>query len=166
VVITSVRATARSFLLDTNVLIDGWAGDTDIVQRLERLPAEAIFVPVVVLGELYFGARRSTRTAENLANLDTFTATANGVSCDLATARVYGEIKTALRRLGRPLPENDIWIAAIAIQHGLTLVSRDAHFDQRRRSLPRPLVNEGATARWIAHSNASRSIAARKIAAM
>ena len=43
--------------------------------------------------------------------------------------RVYGEIKTALRRLGRPLPENDIWIAAIAIQHGLTLVSRDAHFD-------------------------------------
>ncbi|NOY42526.1 MAG: type II toxin-antitoxin system VapC family toxin, partial [Planctomycetes bacterium] len=44
------------------------------------------------------------------------------------TARVYGEIKTALRRKGRPIPDNDIWIAAVAIQHSLSLVSRDEHF--------------------------------------
>lgn len=67
---------------------------------------------------------------ENLAKLETLATTANIVSCVLATARVYGEIKTALRLLGRPLPENDVWIAAVAIQHRLTLVTRDAHFEQ------------------------------------
>jgi tRNA(fMet)-specific endonuclease VapC len=56
-------------------------------------------------------------------------ATANSVlACDLETARHYGRIKDGLRRKGRPLPENDIWIAALARQHDLTLVSRDAHF--------------------------------------
>jgi tRNA(fMet)-specific endonuclease VapC len=52
------------------------------------------------------------------------------LSCDAGTAAQYGEIKNQLRAKGRPLPENDIWIAAIAIQHGLTLVSRDRHFEE------------------------------------
>jgi len=129
VVDISVDPLSAAFLIDTNVLIDSWSGDAAVIQALERLPAEAIFVPVIVLGELYFGARRSTRVVENLARIDTFAATATVVPCDLATALDYGEIKTALRLLGRPLPENDIWIAALAIQHGLTLVTRDAHFD-------------------------------------
>ena len=49
--------------------------------------------------------------------------------CDFDTARLYGRIKAELRRKGKPIPENDIWIAAAAIQYGLTLVTRDRHFD-------------------------------------
>ncbi len=50
--------------------------------------------------------------------------------CDVETARYYGDIKNQLRLKGRPLPENDIWIAAVALQHNLTLVTRDAHFQE------------------------------------
>jgi tRNA(fMet)-specific endonuclease VapC len=50
------------------------------------------------------------------------------LGCELETARRYGEIKNALRLKGRPIPENDMWIAAIALQHGLQLATRDAHF--------------------------------------
>jgi tRNA(fMet)-specific endonuclease VapC len=52
------------------------------------------------------------------------------IDCNVATALKYGDMKTALKAKGRPIPENDIWIAATALQHGLTLVSRDAHFNE------------------------------------
>jgi tRNA(fMet)-specific endonuclease VapC len=50
--------------------------------------------------------------------------------CDTETARRYGEVKNKLKLKGRPLPENDVWIAALALQHDLTLVTRDAHFQE------------------------------------
>jgi tRNA(fMet)-specific endonuclease VapC len=49
---------------------------------------------------------------------------------DATTARIYGSVKNALRIKGQPIPENDMWIAALAIQHDLTLLTRDAHFDR------------------------------------
>ncbi len=52
------------------------------------------------------------------------------LGCDSDTARRYGEVKNALRLKGRPIPENDIWIAAVALQHGLTLITRDGHFNE------------------------------------
>jgi len=52
------------------------------------------------------------------------------VGCDAVTAQQYGRIKNDLRAKGRPIPENDIWIAAVAVQHGLTVVSRDDHFTE------------------------------------
>lgn len=52
------------------------------------------------------------------------------VPCDQATAEKYGRIRHALKVNGRPIPDNDIWIAALAIQHSLTLVTRDAHFQE------------------------------------
>jgi tRNA(fMet)-specific endonuclease VapC len=51
------------------------------------------------------------------------------LGCDTETARYYAELKNALRLKGHPIPENDIWIAAVALQHGLALVTRDTHFD-------------------------------------
>ena len=50
------------------------------------------------------------------------------LACDASTARFYGEIKNRLRAQARPIPENDVWIAAIALQHGLVLATRDEHF--------------------------------------
>ena len=65
---------------------------------------------------------------ENLARIDDFAARNVVLGCDTETARRYGEVKNGLRQKGRPVPKNDIWIAAIALQNDLTLVARDAHF--------------------------------------
>jgi tRNA(fMet)-specific endonuclease VapC len=114
------------YLLDTNVIIAIFAEEPAVLQRVAA--AEEVFVPVVVLGELYYGARKSARAAANIDRIDEFASAATTLGCDVATAQQYGRIKNDLRAKGRPIPENDIWIAAIAAQHGLTVVSRDDHF--------------------------------------
>ena len=114
------------FLLDTNIVIALFAQDTSVQQHIAE--AEAVFVPSIVLGELYYGARKSGRIAANLARIDEFAAISAVLECDTATAQQYGEIKNILRTKGRPIPENDIWIAAIAQQCELVLISRDEHF--------------------------------------
>ena len=67
---------------------------------------------------------------ENVARIEEFAARSAVLACDTETARQYGEVKEGLRQKGRPIPENDVWIAAIALQYDLTLVARDAHFEQ------------------------------------
>ena len=92
--------------------------------------AEQVFLPIIVLGELYYGARKSLRVEENITRVDEFVAVNAVLEPNTATAREYGEVKNALRNKGRPIPENDIWIAAITKQYGLTLVTRDEHFKE------------------------------------
>jgi tRNA(fMet)-specific endonuclease VapC len=92
--------------------------------------ATEVFIPSIVLGELYYGARKSARVEANVQRVDELTANSAILVCDTETAQRYGIIKNALRAKGRPLPENDIWVAALAVQHGLVLVSRDAHFNE------------------------------------
>ena len=116
------------FLLDTNIVIALFAGEAAVQQRLAE--ASEVFVPCIVLGELYYGARKSTRVTENLARIDEFVGSSMVLPCGAATAQQYGDIKNKLRAKGRPIPENDIWIAAIAIQYQLTLVARDGHFHE------------------------------------
>ena len=115
-------------LLDTNIVIALFAQDSAVVEHLDEV--EEVFIPSIVLGELYFGARKSRRVKENLARIDEFAVSNVVLGCDTETARYYGEIKNALREKGRPIPENDVWIAAIALQYDLTLISRDAHFGE------------------------------------
>ena len=79
-------------------------------------------------GELYYGAFKSARTENNIARIDEFAADNTVLLCDTATAQQYGFIKNQLRANGKPIPENDIWIAAIAKQYQLRLVTRDNHF--------------------------------------
>jgi tRNA(fMet)-specific endonuclease VapC len=116
------------YLLDTNIVIAIFAGDTDVLKRLAQ--SDEVFLPAIVLGELYYGARKSTHIDANIGRIDEPAASSALLGCDIDTSRHYGRIKTDLRAKGRPIPENDIWIAAVAHQHGLTLVSRDAHFDE------------------------------------
>ncbi len=115
------------FLLDTNIVIAIFAGEPSVRERLTQV-AE-VYVPSIVLGELYFGARKSGRIAENVTRVDAYAASSTVLACTEATAQEYGAIKKELREKGRPLPENDIWIAAIGRQWDLTLVTRDAHFN-------------------------------------
>jgi len=116
------------YLLDTNVIVAFFAGEGRVRDGLNE--ADEVFLPSVAIGELCYGARKSGRSDENLARIDELVLTNVVLACDVETARQYGEIKNALRLKGRPLPENDIWIAALARQHGLVLVTRDAHFEQ------------------------------------
>jgi tRNA(fMet)-specific endonuclease VapC len=114
------------YLLDTNVVIALLAGQGAVRENLAN--ASEVFVPSIVIGELCFGARKSARGAENLARIEEFAAANVVLACDTQTARRYGEVKNALRLQGRPLPENDIWIAAVALQHNLILITGDRHF--------------------------------------
>lgn len=116
------------YLLDTNVIIALFADDATVKSHLGK--ADEVFVPSIAIGELCFGARKSARVTENLDRIDAFASSNVVLSCDTETARRYGEAKNALRIKGHPIPENDIWIAAIALQHDLTLISRDAHFGE------------------------------------
>ncbi|NCP16085.1 type II toxin-antitoxin system VapC family toxin [bacterium] len=117
-----------SFLLDTNIVIALFGDDNAVKEKLAA--AQEIFIPNVVIGELIYGAYKSSRSLENLDRIDELTVSNVILGSDAETARLYGEIKSSLRQKGHPIPENDIWIAAIAIQHELTLVSRDAHFTE------------------------------------
>lgn len=117
---------AGRYLLDTNILIALLAGEPAVLAEAGR--AAATFVPTIALGELYYGARKSGRPTENLQVIERLAAGAALLPCGPETARRYGEVKAELRAAGTPIPENDIWIAALALEHGLTLVTRDSHF--------------------------------------
>ena len=116
------------FLLDTNIVIALFARDAVIQANLAN--AAEVFVPSIVLGELYYGANKSLRLAENVAKIDEFAARNSILVCDTRTAQEYGQIKNSLRAKGRPIPENDIWIAALGKQHSLILITRDAHLGE------------------------------------
>ncbi|HYL04797.1 MAG TPA: type II toxin-antitoxin system VapC family toxin [Thermoanaerobaculia bacterium] len=116
------------YLLDTNIVTALFKQDAAIHAGLAA--AEEVLLPSTVLGELYYGAARSARRQENVERLEEFAATCTVLATDGQTARVYGRIKDELRSRGRPIPDNDLWIAASARQHGLVLVTRDHHFKQ------------------------------------
>jgi tRNA(fMet)-specific endonuclease VapC len=115
------------YLLDTNIVIALFASDPAVTERLKE--AEEVFIPSIVFGELYYGARNSSRVVENVAKIEEFRAASAVLACDATTALHYGEVKFNLKRKGTPIPENDIWIAALAHQYDLVIVSRDQHFD-------------------------------------
>lgn len=113
------------FLLDTNIAIAFLTND----ETLQRPgPASELYISTIAIGELFYGALNSTKVDENIQRLEELFRDAVSVPCDEGTGRMYGEIKLSLRKKGRPIPDNDIWIAVSAIQHSLTLVTRDEHF--------------------------------------
>ncbi len=115
-------------LLDTNSIIGIFANDLSLINSLAE--ANEVFVPNIALGELYYGAQKSNHVEENIERINEFADSSSVLFCDTETSRQYGKIKNSLRLKGRPIPENDIWIAAIAEQHKLTLISRDEHFKE------------------------------------
>jgi tRNA(fMet)-specific endonuclease VapC len=115
-----------SYLLDTNIVIAFFSGEAAVVERFEQ--AAEVLLSSIVVGELDFGARKSSRTQQNLERIATLVQQVTVLDCDEDTAHHYGAIKQALLNKGRPIPENDIWIAASALQNDLTLITRDGHF--------------------------------------
>src|SRR5947208_15783404 len=105
---------AGRYLLDTNIVIALFANDTAVRQSMSE--ATEVFVPSIVLGELYYGARKSSQVHQNINRLEGFAAATSIVICDAAIARRYGQVKNKLRENGHPIPENDIWIAASVLE--------------------------------------------------
>jgi len=116
----------NKYLLDTNIIIAWLQGETAIANKIEK--AEEVHIPVIVVGELYYGATFSTHVQKNIKEIKKVTSNYNVLLIDEETAINYGNIKTELRKIGKPIPENDIWIAAIARQYELIVVTRDNHF--------------------------------------
>lgn len=79
------------YLLDTNIVIAIFANDEAVIEQLKD--ADEIFVPGIVAGELYYGAYKSSRSAENITRINEFAASNTILDCDIKTARHYGEIK-------------------------------------------------------------------------
>ena len=114
-------------ILDTNAVSALFVGDAGI----ERVLAVAIRhqLPVVVIGEYRYGLLRSAHRFALQVLLDRLIQESYVLGIDRTTAEIYAQTRNGLRELGRPIPENDIWIGALALQHLLPIVSRDQHFD-------------------------------------
>lgn len=116
-------------LVDTNAYTALMAGDTRIADELARY--EVVLLSPVVLGELYDGFSGGNRNRKNRAILADFRSKPRtvGVPVTDETAEWFAEIKRILRKKGRPIPINDVWIAASCMEHGAQLLSYDKHFE-------------------------------------
>lgn len=114
-------------IIDTNALSAWRDGEAALLDVISQAPP--LVLPVVAVGEFRYGISRSRERSQAAAWLDRVAAAVRVVGVTLDTAHTYAEIRLMLHRKGRPIPTNDIWIAALAVQHGLAVLSRDAHFD-------------------------------------
>jgi tRNA(fMet)-specific endonuclease VapC len=117
-------------LLDTNAYTHLRAGHPGVAERVRA--AREVIMSVVVLGEILYGFRHGSRTESNERRLDEFLGMPRITVAPVTqvTADRYSRIFTALRRAGRPIPTNDVWIAAHALEHGAELLSSDGHFGE------------------------------------
>jgi tRNA(fMet)-specific endonuclease VapC len=123
-------------LLDTSAYSALRRGNQQILDVLRR--SETVGVPAVVLGELYSGFRAGDRCGENMAQLAQFLSkpSIRILNVTEETALRYAEVDVYLRKKGRPIPRNDVWIAAVALEHGLQVLTLDGHF----REIPLLLI--------------------------
>lgn len=115
-------------ILDTNAvsaLADGSAELADVAEDVAEFA-----LPVVVMGEFRYGIFQSRHRARYEGWLGRLADACRVLPVDEVTAVEYARLREELRRRGRPIPSNDTWIAALARQHALPVLSRDAHFDE------------------------------------
>jgi tRNA(fMet)-specific endonuclease VapC len=116
-----------ALILDTNALSAVADGEASAVAHIAK--AERVAVPVVVLGEYRFGIAQSRHRANYESWLQEWIAAVIVLNIDEETTHSYSAICLELKKKGKPIPANDLWIAALCRQHSLPLLSRDQHFD-------------------------------------
>jgi len=114
-------------ILDTNALSDIFKKNDTIMVHLEN--ANHLYVPVIVLGEYQFGIKASTKAKELTTLLSNFMKTVQELIIGSKTAYHYADIRWELKQNSTPIPENDIWIAALGREYNIPILSRDSHFD-------------------------------------
>ncbi len=120
----------KRILIDTNAYAALMAGDRRIADLLAK--AEAVLVSPIVIGELYDGFRNGIRLRENREIFEHFREKPRTVMVPITdtTAEWFAEIKTILKKKGKPIPTNDVWIAANCMEHGAMLISLENHFGE------------------------------------
>ncbi len=113
-------------VFDSNIVVDYLRNQGDTVKKVEQY--SEIYLPVIVCGEIVFGATISGNPVKNKEKVAEFIARSQILIADIEVARQYAEVRKHLQQKGKPIPENDIWIAATAYAHGLKLITRDQHF--------------------------------------
>ena len=118
----------KKILIDTNIYSLAMKGDAGVINALRKM--DVIGFSAISIGELFSGFKGGNRESENKEELNLFLDSPRVVvhPVDEGTAEFYASILNNLRRAGTPIPTNDIWIAAIAFQHGYQLFSKDNHF--------------------------------------
>ena len=118
----------KKVVIDTSAYVRLLAGKEDVLDAIAA--ADTIFFSVFVLGELYAGFAGGSRERENKALLHRFLSkpSVKMLNATAETADVFGMLKSNLKRAGTPLPINDVWIAAHAIETGSVVITYDAHF--------------------------------------
>lgn len=114
-------------ILDTNALSAAADGDPAALEVVAS--AERLSVPVIVLGEYRFGIAQSRHRTDYENWLREWVDAVTVLDIDEETTHFYAAIGLELKRKGKPIPANDLWIAALCRQHALPLLSRDRHFD-------------------------------------
>jgi tRNA(fMet)-specific endonuclease VapC len=118
----------NNYLLDTNIVIEIFNGNKKYADKINKL--QAFYLPSIVVGELYTGVNRVSNKAKHLKKLNLFLELCTVLNVDVDTSKYYGEIIAALYKKGKPLPTNDVWIAAMTIQNNCILVTNDNHFKE------------------------------------
>ncbi len=116
----------KQIAIDTNIAVEILNGNTSTLQLLSQF--DIIALPVTVCGELLFGAKNSGKAQSNLKKYLSFIETCQILEVKVPASIEYADIKIRLKKTGRPIPENDIWIAAICQSYDIPLLSRDGHF--------------------------------------
>ena len=116
------------FVIDTNMVVAFFKKEMTIGDAV--IQAERVYLPITVLGELYFGAKKSQQPEKHFQLITRFLPLVEVVHLTHETAEIYGDIKANLEIKGQPIPDNDLWIAAVAAEYGLPLASRDKHFQR------------------------------------
>lgn len=113
--------------LDTNIVIDIFNNKQNIIALSNNY--QTIYLPVTVCGELLFGAKNSAKNQENEQKCHAFISSCNLLNINELIAEEYAKTRNELKKKGRPIPENDIWIAATCIVNNIPLVTFDSDFN-------------------------------------
>jgi tRNA(fMet)-specific endonuclease VapC len=125
-------------LVDADWLIDYLKGKPETLQFLTPLLEQGrLAISIVAYGEVYEGLLGSLNKERQLADLSEFLAGVPILGLDIETAHTFAGLRSDLHSRGQPIPDDDLWIAATALRHDLTLISRDKHFE-RITALKRP----------------------------
>ena len=124
--------TGSKCLLDTSVIIHLFK-NPDQISRLADY--EEVYVSSVAVGELYYGAYASQNPQKHVAQISAFLDDCLIIHVTVDTAIAYAQLKSALKRNGTPIPENDIWIASSSVEHDIPLFTIDNHFKSLKLKL-------------------------------
>ena len=116
-------------LIDTCAIIDIFKNSQNVLQSIHDWK-DTVYTSTTILGELYYGALHSNNSDKHLGQIKDILRTILILKPDKETAFQYASTREALTKQGNLIPANDIWIAAIAIQHGLKLFTKDIHFER------------------------------------